>query len=423
MSVRREALSALSDVVGGAYANLRLQALRARLPEREARFAAALVYETLDRLVYLDFLINAYCAKRPKPALVNLLRLTLCETLFFGTPARAAISEAVNLAKECGLSANAGFVNAVLRRADRERSAPPPLPDDPAERLCVQYSFPRWLVDMWMREYGADTAAALVSCPPKGLQLRAQYPCTTEALLSELPVPCRRGALDADCLLPEAAFDATASAAFTEGRMTIQGESAMLACRAMGDLCNKTVLDVCAAPGGKSAFIASLSENTAKLTCFEKHPHRTALMQKTFSRLHVDAKIETRDAAVPDPALFGRFDAVLVDAPCSGLGLLNDKPDIRYRKTDADVAALAAVQADILAASAAYVRPGGVLVYATCTISRRENDGVVQAFLQSNARFSPETVPIPVENDGAVQLFPHIHGVDGFFIARLRRCS
>ena len=196
----------------------------------------------------------------------------------------------------------------------------------------------------------------------------------------------------------------------------------MLACRALGDCHGKRVLDACAAPGGKSAYIASLSENAAQLVCWEKHPHRVALLQKTLSRLHVDAEICTRDASVPDTSLFGAFDAVLVDAPCSGLGLIADKPDIRYRKSDTDIVSLAAIQRALLACCASYVRPGGALVYATCTISHRENEAVAEGFLASDARFRLDPLPIPLENAGMAQLFPNVHGTDGFFLARMKRC-
>ena len=205
--------------------------------------------------------------------------------------------------------------------------------------------------------------------------------------------------------------------------MTVQSESAMLVCRALGDCRDKRVLDACAAPGGKAAYIASLCENRVSLVCMELHEHRKALLDSTLQRLHVQADTLLHDATEPVPAFIGAFDAVLLDAPCSGLGLTGDKPDIRYGKHDADVTALAALQQTLLCQCANYVRPGGVLVYATCTISRRENEDNVARFLETHAAFALDPLPLPLSNDGTLQLFPHVHGTDGFYIARMLRCS
>jgi 16S rRNA (cytosine967-C5)-methyltransferase len=201
------------------------------------------------------------------------------------------------------------------------------------------------------------------------------------------------------------------------------GESAMLACRALGDVNDACVLDACAAPGGKSAYLASLSKNDISLTCFELHARRKELLDKTLARLHVRADTCVKDAAAFDPAFESFFDAVLIDAPCSGLGLLGDKPDIRYSKSEAAITALVEIQRRILDTCCRYVKPGGVLVYATCTISLRENESQIDAFLQAHGEFYPDHIPIPIDNDGQVQLLPHVHGTDGFFIARMIRCS
>ena len=159
-----------------------------------------------------------------------------------------------------------------------------------------------------------------------------------------------------------------------------------------------------------------------RLTCFELHAHRKALLDKTLARLHVQAETIEKDASVFDPAFENAFDAVLLDAPCSGLGLLGDKPDIRYSKSGADVTALAELQRRILDTCARYVAPGGTLVYATCTISSRENEEQLEVFLRTHADFQLERIPISIENDGQIQLLPHIHGTDGFYIARMIRC-
>lgn len=422
MNVRRLALDVLSDVTdGGAYANLRLKQAQAGLSAADARFLSALVYTTLDRLLYLDYILSAFAPGRQKRTVRALLRLGACELLCLRTPPHAAVSEYVSLCKQLGKGAAAGFVNAVLRRVDRERDALPPLPDAPDARLSIEYSYPLWLVRLWCAERGEAEARQLLAAAPRPLSVRAQYPETTEGVLAALPCGATRGHMDENCLYLDAGMDVTADPLFQAGRLAVQGEGAMLACRALGDCRGRRVLDACAAPGGKSAYIASLSENQAALTCFELHAHRLSLLQSTLERLHVRADLRQRDASVHDPAFDGAFDAVLVDAPCSGLGLLNGKPDLRYRKQPADIGALAQIQAHILDACAPYVRPGGTLVYATCTVSAAENERQTAAFFSRHPEFSP--APLPFHDGHELQLLPHRHGTEGFYLARMQRCT
>ena len=184
---------------------------------------------------------------------------------------------------------------------------------------------------------------------------------------------------------------------------------------------NDIILDACAAPGGKSAYLASLAKNKLSLTCFELHEHRLELMNKTFARLGVKADTKQQDASEYLPEYFEKFDAVLLDVPCSGLGLVHEKPDIRYSKTEQDLETLVEIQRKILETCAKYVKPGGILVYATCTISKRENENQVLSFLDHHPEFRLESLP---NSDACMlQLLPHVHGTDGFFAARLRKCT
>ena len=424
MNVRREALNAFMDIAyRGAYANLRMKTLSSVLPDSQAKWASALVYTALDHRLTSEYYLSSYVRDHCKPVIRAILCLGATELLFFSTSDHAAVSEYVNLTKSVGKAPLAAFVNAVLRALarDNEAGSLPPLPTEPKQRLSVQFSYPLWLVSEWVDTYGEAFTQQLLSSPQAKPTIRAQFPYTTEELCKSLSVPSERGIYDPNALVLENGTDFTALPEFTDGRMTIQSESAMLVCRALGDVSGKAVLDACAAPGGKSAYLASLTENTVRLTCMELHEHRVELIRRTFERLHVAAEIVHADAAVLNGAYCGRFDAVLVDAPCSGLGLTHDKPDIRYAKSDADIVSLCEIQKSILSACAEYVKPNGVLVYATCTISKRENEDCVRSFLASHSDFALEALPIPICNDGTVQLFPHIHGLDGFFIARMRR--
>lgn len=424
MNPRKLALDALCDVTDrGAYANLRVKQLSRDLPEREAKHAAALVYTTLDHLLTIDYYLSHFTKGSVKPLVRGVLRLGVCELLYMRTPAHAAVNESVRLLQETGKGALSGFVNAVLRAIDREREHLPEFPNEPLKRLSIQYSYPEWIVSEWISSLGEPAAEELLKSRPEPVEVRAQYPFTRDELLAALPVRAAVNRWDENSLALEHGFDFASSPLFCEGKFTVMSQAAMLACRALGDFRGQTVLDACAAPGGKSAYLASLFENDVSLTCWELHPHRRELLERTLERLHVSAETAQKDAAAFDPTFTDAFDAVLVDAPCSGLGLLGDKPDIRYAKTDADVNALAELQSHILDACARYVRPGGVLLYATCTISRRENEEQAARFAETHANFQPEPMPLPIENGGALQLLPTIHGTDGFFLARFRKAN
>jgi len=344
------------------------------------------------------------------------------ELLYLSTPAHAAINESVSLCKSIGREGLCSFVNAVLRKIERASNHLPPLPTETSARLSIQYSYPEWLVCEWLTNYGDSFTEALLAAAPSPLELRAQYPCTTEALIDELSVPIERGKLDQNCLRVSSGFDVGMHPAFIEGRMSVQSQSAMLCCRSVAECRGKRVLDVCAAPGGKSAYLASLCQNDISLTCWELHPHRKLLLDHTLDRLHVRAHTELRDATTHDARYNDSFDFVLLDAPCSALGQTNSKPDIRYAKTDADIVDLCSLQRNLLDVCSSYVRPGGVLLYATCTISMRENEEQASSFLARHKNFVTEPLPLPVENSGQLQLFPHIHDTSGFFMARYRRC-
>ena len=412
LSVRRAALQTVVRILeDGAYANLALKEAAGSVSQTDVPFLTALVNETVARSAYLDFILSHWC-KRQKRMIRNLLRMAGTELLFLHTPAHAAVNEAVSLCREIGKPDSAGLVNAILRRLDRERDALPSLPDDPVARLSVYYGYPAFLIEEWITAYGEHETEALLQYPPIGTQVRAQYPFTAEELIAALPVRSERCRLDPNAIRLSESFDFEHNELFLSGKLTVQNEGAMLICRALGDVRNKRVLDACAAPGGKTAYLASLSENTAELTAWELHPHRKALLDATLMRLHVNAHTACEDASVFHPECENAFDCVLLDVPCSGFGLLSDKPDVRLNKTSGDVDALTVVQAKILDACARYVVPGDVLVYATCTISKRENGDRVAAFLQSHLGFVL---------DEERQLLPTRDGTNGFYYARLRR--
>ena len=432
MSVRRIALLALLDITeGGAYANLRLKEAERGLPRQDAKWVSAAVYETLDHLIYIDYVLSRYTKGRQKPAIRGILRMGVCQVMFMGTPPSAACNESVKLAKEIGKGALAGYVNGVLRAVCRDAGQAVPLPENARDRLSVQYSYPRWLVDLYADAYGETFTEAMLSAEVRELTIRAQAPYTAEELeawLAAQKIPYSRGTAVPEAFRLQAGFDIAAEPLFQNGQITVQSESAMLVCRALGARPGMRVLDACAAPGGKTAYLSMLMENAGRIDAWELHAHRCELMKKTLDRLRVkNAEILQRDASKRYPECGEAYDAVLLDAPCSGLGV-HGKPDARYGKSLAVIQELAALQAQLLDCCASCVKPGGVLVYSTCTISPPENEACARAFLARHGEFDAvgfdACLPEPLRKraaGGMLQLFPHLDGMEGFFLAKFTR--
>ena len=412
LNVRRAALDTLVRILeDDAYTNLALKEAALTVDAKGIPFLYAIVNETIKQESYVDFILSHYC-KRQKRIIRNLLRMAVTELLFMETPSHAVVDESVSLCRSIGKKESCGLINAVLRKIDREKTALPPLPSDPVSRLSIRYGVPTFLVEEWIAEYGISETEALLNHKPIGTVIRAQYPYTTQSLLEALPVSAEPCKLDPNGLKLNEGFDLSHDPLFTEGKFAVQGEGAMLICRALGDVRRKKILDACAAPGGKSAYLASLSENTADITAWELHTHRVELMKSSFARLGISVHTECRDASVYDSKYDDGFDAVLLDVPCSGFGLLSEKPDVRLHKDESTVQALTVIQSAIIDACSHYVRRNGLLVYATCTIVKRENSERVHAFLKAHPSFVLEEER---------QLLPTRDGTDGFYYARLRR--
>ena len=411
MTVRRVTYETLLSIIeGGAYANLALKEAAGKVPEAGVGTLYAWVYTALEHRSYVEYILSHFC-KRQKKAVRILLLLGTTELLYLNTPAHAAIFETVSLCKSIGKADSAALVNAVLRRVDRGRDSLPPLPSDPIEQLSIRYGYPKWIAEEWIASHGIGFAERMMQSRPTRMQVRAQFPTSKEELLRAFPGSVS-GKLDPNCLYLPSGIDLEQNPLWCNGKMTAQNEGAMLICRSLGDVRKKRVLDVCAAPGGKTAYLASLFENDISLTAWELHPHRKELMDATFLRLHVDAVTECRDGTVLYEDAEESFDAVLLDVPCTGLGLLSDKPDVRYRKTEADRDAIVSVQSKLLSVCSRYVKPGGTLVYATCTISRKENELQVAGFLKQHPDYS-----LVSER----QYLPETDGIDGFYHATMRR--
>jgi 16S rRNA (cytosine967-C5)-methyltransferase len=424
---------------GGAYASRALDAALARagaLDPREAGLATELVYGTLRRALSLDAALAPY-ASRPigevDAAARIALRMGAYELLFLGTAPHAAVGQAVELAKGVDHGRAAGFVNAVLRALSRkpERPVPPPLDADPAGHVAVAEALPRWLAEEWVAWLGAEQALALAAAmnDPAPLTLRSERRDDLVARLCAAGIDAAPAPRSPDGVRIGGGSVASLARGASGIPFQVQDEAAQLVTLlAAWELRGKParVLDACAAPGGKAFHLAALLAPGSEIVAVELHPRKAdALREEAFKRVLPDVKVICADAAKPIPGLAERsFDAVLVDAPCAGLGTLRRHPELKLRRVAEDLPRFAAMQEPILRSCARYAKPGAPIVYSVCSLSRAEGPRIVDAMLASGfARAgAPSGFPADVLTaDGDLLTLPSRHGADGFFAARLVR--
>jgi 16S rRNA (cytosine967-C5)-methyltransferase len=434
-------LRALQD---GAYVDRALQAHARGLGRRDRALAKRLAYGAIQRRGTVDHLTETL-AERPVDQLDwhvrAALTLGLYELLYTsGAPDRAVVSDVVELAKGAGRGGH-GLVNAVLRRGATDGQALlAGLTDDTPERAAVKHSHPLWLARLWWRELGAERARALMAADnePGEQALRANTlltdaPALARALAEGEPasgVSAVHANLDSElseALVLAGPFDAHSSRLWREGAFLAQSRAAMLVSRVTGPRPGERTLDLCAAPGGKSTHLAALMQGSGEVVAVERDRRRAGALARTAQRLHADSvRVELADAGAPREGE-APFDRVLVDPPCSGLGTLQARPDLRWRIGPGQIEELVGEQARILAAGAQAVRPGGVLVYSTCTISVTENERQIAAFLDAHPDFGLDDLRAEWPSHGNPRLpetvltLPDRDRTAGFFIARLRR--
>jgi 16S rRNA (cytosine967-C5)-methyltransferase len=392
----------------GAYADRALHSEARALQGRERAFAMQLAFGTVQRRLSLDHMIAqlARPVAQLDAATLAALRLGLYQLAFLdGGGAHAVVGESVELAKS-GHGGGHKLVNAVLRRAARELPRLPP--DDTPAGAAVAHSYPPWLVALWWERFGADETRALLRRGNEAseLALRANALVTTrDELAAALPVPTRPADELPEGLVVDGPFDAHAHELWRAGAYATQSRAAMLVARALDPQPGERVLDLCAAPGGKTTHLVALMGAQGTVVAVERHAGRAGALRRTCERMRAGAvTVEVGDAARYRAT--ERFDRVLVDPPCSGLGTLQGHPDLRWRTSPEAIETLAAAQGAILRAGVAALRPGGTLVYSTCTLSPRENEQQVAA------------TGLGLESERLV--LPHRDRTDGFYIARLR---
>jgi len=395
---------------------------------RDQRFARQLALGVLRWRKRLDWVIGHFC-RRPvdklDPTVRNILRLGVYQTAFMDrVPERAAVHTSVELAKRHGALHASGLINAVLRNLQRQpgRVTYPDIKVDPVRHLALYHSHPEWLVQRWRKRWGQEEAILLLEANnhPSDLWLRLN-PLRTDAqsLCAELELePGPEGYYRA--LTPSQIFK---SHAFSAGHFQIQDPSAGLAVALLDPQPEEKILDLCSAPGGKTTQIAERMRDTGSILAADLSPQRLLRVRENAQRLGLNnIHLAAVDARTLGPAL---FDRVLVDAPCSGTGIIGRHPDARWHKEVEQLAPLAVRQSEIIASAFTYLRPGGVLVYSTCSIEAEENEDIVEAFLAQNANAVLEEASAHLPGDKRAQRYaqtrPGQHIGDGSFAARIRK--
>lgn len=456
---RRMALRVLTEVEArGAYADVALARAAPALDPgddlrraRERAFAEELAYGVLRRLLTIDHVLAHYLrsplSELPVPVR-NILRLGAYELLFAETEAYAAVSQEVSLARRYGHTGTVALVNAVLRGISRERDAIlrgervpfPSLAEDPVQAISLRHSCPPWLVQRWLDRLGVEEAEALAGSlsqvPPllARCNLARVQPETLLARLQEEGVEVRPARYLPECFqIASCPSPAVRLPSFQEGWFSFQDEGSALVVHVLSPQPGDMVIDACSAPGTKTAQILERMGGKGQVLAVDVHPYRLRLVEEGCRRLGLQGLQtllgDARHLAAAVEARWGHLvEKVLVDVPCSGIGALARRPDLRWHRQESDLAALAALQREILQGAAEVVGPGGTLVYSTCTTEPEENQQVVDWFLATHPDFEPENLApyLPAglrgeEQDHSLQLWPHRHGTDGFFISRLRR--
>lgn len=439
-NARELALQTLTDIlIDGAYSNHALseQIEKNELTVQDKNFMTELVYGTLQHEQLLNFYVTPFFNGKVKAWVRILIQMTLYQMLFLDSvPEHAAISEAVKIAKKRGGQFNGKLVNAILREMTRT-----PLPSldtikDEAERLAVETSHPLWLIKLWSKQFGWEKTIQMARANNERVNVTIRVNGvrgTREELKQKLEsegITCEYGNLSQDALVILKG-NVIKTKASEQGWFYVQDESSMLVARALKPKHHSKVLDTCSAPGGKTTHVAELMRQTGTVYAHDVYEHKIKLIEDNVKRLGLTNVVATlQDATTLNERYESdSFDAVLVDAPCSGLGILRRHPEVKITKQPSDLDEIMMIQKKILNTVAPLVKVGGTLVYSTCTVNRKENDKMVEQFLAQHPEYEldptlvnrlPEVLHEQTKN-GMVQLFPGDYQTDGFFIACLKR--
>jgi len=436
ISPRKAAVLSLnSSIKNGKYSNLELDAAIKKygFEDKDKAFFTRLFYGTVERKITLDYVIKRLSSvkfEKIEPMVLCILETGLYQVFFMDkVPDSAACNESTELVKTTCPKAYAGYVNGIMRSAVREKKQ---ILDEISHLtgsfgLSIRYSVPEWLCKMWERDYGeSKEIVRALSKVRVGVALRVNtLKITAEELLSHLPSELEAKTVGKTSIVIPKSCIVTELYGYDEGLFFVQDPASTI----VSSLVNKksvaaekpTVVDTCSCPGGKSFSMAINLENNVKLYSMDLHENRLRLVRSGAERLGITC-IETYecDGRKPKQELFGKADAVVCDVPCSGLGVIAKKPDIRY-KTYEEIEKLPEVQYEILEASKNYLKDGGFIIYSTCTLRKAENEDVIERFLENNKDFELCPTGIFGDEKGMLTFLPHKTGTDGFFAAKLRK--
>ena len=436
---RAAAFKAIQDVLTNeAYTAMAVdrQLSQTSMSGLDRSLCTALTYGTLENLLAIDHILSFYIEDMStvEPRVKCILRMAVCQKRYMDKiPDNAIADEAVRLTRSIGLEDLTGFVNGVVRsflRGDRQVT----WPEDPLERLALENSMPLWLAKKLAESYGEDTAKAMLTYRParRGMVLRPNMMRLTDEqfrqLLEKKVWEVTPGHVP-HAWYASGIMQLGRDRDYQSGSFSVQGEASMVCAALTGVRSGMQVLDCCAAPGGKTAYMAEMMQGTGRVYALDVHAHRVALLEAAVRRLQLDnVRPQLYDATRYKEDWEERFDVCLLDAPCTGLGEWHEKPDIRYGITEESLDSLTKTQAILLDNCAKYVKRGGTLVYATCSILPEENRGQLKAFLDRHPEYTPEPVPADIaalypnaDRELGMQLLPGPDGDEGFFMAKLRR--
>lgn len=432
---RAAAVNALMRIeIGVAISNALDQALKAyRLNNLDRGLATEITYGTVRMQKAIDFALDSISRIRIdslEPRVRAILRTGAYQILYLSrVPVSAAVNEAVKLASAGKHRKAGGYVNAVLRNlARKSESIKYPDPEsDPVRHVAVKHSHPEWIVKRWLHRYGLENTVRFCQINNTSPEIHVRVntlitsPETLGAHFVEQGALAEKGRFAPDVLVLGRSFSPAADPWLDRGYYYVQNESSALVAHALAPQPGETVYDLCAAPGGKTTHLAQLMDNRGRIIAVDQTDEKVAMIEENAARL----RISIIEPMVGDAAVLKLppADRVLVDAPCSGLGVLRHRPDARWRRRERDILSLAELQRRILANAAAMVKPGGTLVYATCTTEPEENEDTVRWFLKRHPGFILSPLPQwfpPSQHVGMLSILPFIHGIDGFFICKLQ---
>lgn len=420
---RKKAFLMLEEILrDGKYSNLALKDGLDGFDERDKAFICILVYGTLDKLINIDYIISLYARGRIQTKIRNVLRISIYQIMYMDrVPDFSAVKCGVDLCENIGKGMLKGYVNGVLRTVAKNKDSIE-YPKDRIGYIAKKYSYPEFLADEFIRERG--DAAAEAFCAFDG-EHETAVRVSGDDFAKTMVRHHGRHAKYFDNFF----YTKDMNGLFEDNACFIQSEASYAACLALSAKENERILDACAAPGGKTVCLASIIKSGEIVAC-DKHPHRVELINKNVSRAGCENTVRAVCIDWSEDNGIGEFDRVLVDAPCSGLGVLGKKPEIKNTVTKQGLSELEDMQYSILSNAAKHLKKGGVLVYSTCTVRKKENIDTVNKFLKSNPDFSLDSLAglfgEKFENGrdvdkGYIQLYPELDFTDGFFIARMKR--